>query len=164
MNKICTKCKIDKPIEEYHHRKDRPIGYASICNQCQREKVKRYREINREAILLKDKDKRLDISYRLHRSCKHSARRRGLLFTLNIEDIVVPKLCSYLGIELTNTIGDGFQDYNPSIDRIDNLRGYEKGNIEVISVLANRMKSTATRGELLLFAKHILEKDATSKL
>ena len=164
MNKVCTKCKVDKPIEEYHHRKDRPIGYASICNLCQRDKVKKYRETNKEAILLKDKNKRLDISYRLYRSCKHSDKRRGLSFNLAIGDIVVPDTCPYLGVVLTNTIGSGFQDYNPSIDRINNLIGYEKNNIQVISVLANRMKSTATAEQLLLFAKHILDKNAISKL
>jgi len=72
-----------------------------------------------------------------------------------LEDIVIPEYCPYLKIKLDSF---GVADFCPSIDRIDSTKGYVKGNIEIISFQANRMKNTATVPELLTFARSILEK------
>jgi len=40
------------------------------------------------------------------------------------------------------------QDASPSLDRINNLLGYVKGNVHVISMKANRIKTDATVEEL----------------
>jgi len=40
------------------------------------------------------------------------------------------------------------KDNSPSLDRLDNTKGYIKGNIVVISNKANRLKGDATLQEL----------------
>lgn len=92
----------------------------------------------------------------LYNQAKRSSKPRGLSFSLGIEDILIPTLCPYLEIPLTKTQGKGIIWSNASIDRIDNTKGYIKGNIQIISRLANSMKQQASKEELIVFAKNIL--------
>lgn len=87
------------------------------------------------------------------KSAKISAKRRNLEFTIEPEDIIIPKLCPILGLKL-QIDGDtnGRMDITPSIDRIDNNKGYVKGNIQIISWRANMIKTNATLEELEKFA------------
>ncbi len=67
-------------------------------------------------------------------------------------------MCPYLGISIEVNQAQGRRDNSASVDRIDNSKGYVKGNIEIISDKANRMKNSASREELLLFASTIMER------
>lgn len=72
----------------------------------------------------------------------------------------VPDLCPILGIEL-NYDGSGEapgwsrSDRSPSLDRIDNTKGYIKGNIHIISDRANRIKNDGTAEEHLAIGYYI---------
>src|SRR5258708_29715579 len=56
------------------------------------------------------------------------AKWRNLEFNLTIEDIVIPKFCPVFGIQLKTGLGTHTKA-SPSIDRIDNSKGYVKGNV-----------------------------------
>jgi len=56
-------------------------------------------------------------------------------------------------------LGHGYLDSNSSIDRIVPELGYIKGNVQVISRLANQTKNSATKEQLIVFAKNILRID-----
>ena len=86
---------------------------------------------------------------------RNRAKKRGLAFDLTLQDIIIPTHCPYLGIELSVF---GNLQQSPSIDRIDNSKGYIVGNIEVISRQANIMKNVASIPELQRFAQAILQK------
>lgn len=89
---------------------------------------------------------------------RERCKRGGIDFNLTEEDLIVPAICPYLGIELIEMNDGRQQDNSASIDRIDNNKGYIKGNVEVISMLANRMKQNANKEQLLRFAKIIIER------
>lgn len=89
-----------------------------------------------------------------------NAYSKGLEHTIKISDIPLPKFCIYLGIELDYTApskrASGRIWNGPNIDRIDPTKGYILGNIQVISDLANRMKTNATVEQLIAFAEGVL--------
>lgn len=95
---------------------------------------------------------------KLLKSSKYNAKVRGLEHTISEEDIVIPTHCPYLGIELTVKISRMNTPNMISLDRIDSTKGYIKGNVEVISHLANLMKSFATKEQLVIFAKSVLNR------
>ncbi len=72
--------------------------------------------------------------YSLWQNCKHRAIRKGLDFNISINDIVIPEICPVLGIPLTE----------PSVDRVDNSKGYVRGNVQIISNSANTLKGALT--------------------
>ncbi len=96
---------------------------------------------------------------RLWMSAKRRAKVKGLPFSITQDDIIVPTHCPYLGTELTMNARRGTKrDSVCSLDRIIPELGYVKGNVEVISHLANTMKQAATEEQLLSFAKTILSR------
>lgn len=86
---------------------------------------------------------------------KSRAKKFGLDCNLTIEDIVIPVTCPVLGIILGETPEGKAADNSPSVDRLDNSRGYVKGNIHVISWRANRLKSDATLEETMRIYKYM---------
>lgn len=92
----------------------------------------------------------------LFNTAQQRAKRKGIEFSIKVEDIKIPEYCPYLNIPLTNTRGEFHVQSNLSLDRIDSTIGYIPGNIQVISHLANSMKQNATKEQLMTFAKGIL--------
>lgn len=94
----------------------------------------------------KNKGLPLDIARRMLYTAKNRAKKKGLEFDLKPEDLFFPTFCPVLGIRLT--LNDGAPaDSSPTLDRIDNTKGYVKGNVAVISHKANTMKGCGTAEE-----------------
>jgi hypothetical protein len=88
---------------------------------------------------------------------KERALKDGIEHTITLDDIVIPELCPYLNVPLTNSLGEGQLLTNSSLDRVDNRKGYVPGNVQVISRLANTMKNSATMEQLILFSQNVLK-------
>ena len=127
-----------------------------INNPEKRKEVsKKYREVNKE----KARQYILDhYEWYILNSARSRCRIHGITFNITEEDIIIPEVCPYLNKPITRIQGKGRQDYNPSLDRIDPTKGYIKGNIEIISDKANRMKNNATKEELVTFANELLKR------
>jgi hypothetical protein len=80
--------------------------------------------------------------------------------TITKDDIVIPEACPVLKIPLVARIGAGRSnrdhvENSPSLDRIDNSKGYVPSNIAVISMRGNMIKNNATLAELKAIVAYI---------
>lgn len=134
---------------------------------------KKYYIDNKEAIKLKNKlyvenNKDSVYAYRykwqkenieryMLAKAKYRAKLVNLEFNIALEDVIIPKLCPVLKIKLRQSEITP-SDNSPVIDRTDNTKGYIKGNINIISFRANRIKSDATFEEIELLYKYLKKK------
>lgn len=132
----------------YQQNKEQIKQKVSIWKELHPDNVKKHTKTYRETH---------PIQYILKRA-KNRAILNNLEFNITEEDILIPKVCPYLKIPLTFNLTLGHQDSNISLDRIDNNKGYIKGNVEIISHLANKMKSNATWQQLEAFSSEVLQR------
>jgi hypothetical protein len=92
------------------------------------------------------------------KTVKTRAKKKNREFNLTEEDLIVPELCPVFEepLNIREYKQKGGTPFSPSVDRIDNNKGYIKGNMQIISFLANSMKSSASPSQLIKFAKWIL--------
>lgn len=91
-------------------------------------------------------------------AARSRAKLAGLDFNIDLSDVVIPENCPILGIRLK--AGKEFGRTNsPSLDRIDNSKGYIKGNVAVISTRANILKRDASLYELVQLVKYMRKHD-----
>lgn len=94
----------------------------------------------------------MDMYYRT----KGRAKKHGIPFNLDVEDIVIPDKCPILGIELNKSKFTGRPLPNtPSIDKIIPAKGYVKGNIDIISYRANSLKNNGTLEEFKKIVEYL---------
>jgi len=168
--KICKKCNEELLIDLfYNNPKGGSNGKDCYCKSC---RIQYNRERKDTVNTRRRQRMRTDFEYRdkvlkekRYSSRKHfklqmlsRARQRaekyGLEFNLTKEDIIIPDFCPLLEIPLYPGKKGDYHN-SPSIDRIDNSKGYTKDNIKIISTLANSMKNAASKEQLLLFIKNL---------
>ncbi len=169
---------METPVKPCHKHGENPYRYPSGgCRDCVREAAARYRDKfthaewrqrkreyeNTKANIRGSKLWEYRKAYREQRRYKDpvghllkeartQARKRGLSFNLERHDIVVPDRCPVLGAPLAFTPRKR-TPFTPSIDRIDSSKGYEKGNVIIVSWRANAVKMDSTPDELIAVGK-----------
>ncbi len=93
----------------------------------------------------------------LLRQCRASAKARGHECTITEADIgqmLAPMTCSATGLPLTweHDGSTKYRPWAPSIDRIDGSKGYVPGNVRVVCLLYNQMRSNHRDEDLLKVA------------
>ena len=57
MMKVCKKCGIEKPIEDFYVHKEMSDGHLSFCKDCVRDRVHKHRQENLERIRKYDRNR-----------------------------------------------------------------------------------------------------------
>lgn len=103
-----------------------------------------------------------DVWYGRAATIRYSCRKNNIPFgfdsnmefALHIKEIA-PENCPVFNQPLLLK-GGGFSPYSPSVDKIIPSKGYVRGNLQIISYLANSMKRDASIEQLIQFAHWVL--------
>lgn len=78
---------------------------------------------------------------------KWRAKKKGLEFSIQLNDLNPPDICPILEIPLYFTQGSR-SDNSFSLDRVDNSKGYTAENTRIISLAANVRKGDLTTEQM----------------
>lgn len=160
----CPVCGNDLPYYKFIIARKSHTGRMWCCKECYETNPglsknnfrKKFDSEFKTLIYAQKRESRLrNFIHSMWKAAEKRAKERGLDFNIEESDIVIPKICPILEVPLEFGTKDNY-NYSPSLDRIDNTKGYIKGNIQVISKKANTMKNSATLQELQTFCKNIL--------
>ena len=130
-------------------------GKRTICKTC----TEAYKKTDAYRKLARDRKRKEHLNYpeiKMHCLAKLRAKQNDVPFNISKSDIIIPELCPILGLDLKVNQGKVGKN-SPSLDRIVPELGYVVGNIQVISHLANTMKSSASKEELIKFAEWVIK-------
>lgn len=152
----CSTCNVTLHLtkENFYKRNDSETGFQNRCKKCLQ------KDPNRCNRLIKKNDLLYYIKDRFY-GAKNRAINKNILFDLTLEYLEElwnnqNGICTLTGIKMTHTILEGKLNTNASIDKIDPLLGYIKGNIQFVCNRANMMKSDMSIKNLIYFCKLII--------
>ena len=99
-------------------------------------------------------------------SSRGRAKKEGLPYDIDeeyLKNLGVPEVCPVLGIPL-DWNSDKTSDNSPSLDKFYPDKGYVKGNVQIVSYRANRLKNDGSPEEWLRIAEWCQQEDVRRKL
>lgn len=165
-HRFCMKCKTEKPVADFYVRKNGSLwSDCKKCNNIQSNSYTRQRYkcdpdfvralAANQTRLRAMPGTRVGLMWR---ALKSGAEKRGIRFAIEKEDIRALAerqqwTCARTGLPLDLTMGKGQLPFGPTIDRIDNERGYEVENIQLVCYIYNVAKNRFTDEDVLKFAE-----------
>ena len=138
--KVCEECNQSLNLNKFSLIEKWNInsGTKDFCKKCSK-------TIQQTEIL--NRDWKVDAAKLLYKNIKSRCKRIGREFSIELDDIIIPKKCPVFGFDLKREDRETWM-CAPSVDRIDSSKGYIKGNVTVVSRRANILKRDATVEEL----------------
>lgn len=142
--KTCTRCGEEKPLSVFAKDPRRSDGRQGFCKVCANAHSKVWREGHREhAKQWQYKRYRRQLLQSLLWGAKARQLERGEPWDLELEDFPVRDRCPVCHRAFTPPDPKNPR-HSRSIDRIDNTKGYEKGNVDWICRRCNTLKNDGT--------------------
>jgi hypothetical protein len=133
--------------------RDRRVAEQGIDAVREKKRVSNYRS----RIKLNNENPGREYKRRIFYEMTTSAKRRGLEFNIKPEDIDWVTHCPGFKTKLDYTTVDRSKvdSYHiPSPDRLDNSKGYIRGNVFIVSDRLNRLKNNMTPNEADIVARY----------
>lgn len=172
----CPVCGKELPVDHFNVFGKSKTGRDWLCRDCRTEHsainqnqdknyFKKLRskvdpEYRKEQAVIDRRSRIKNFKRAMFTAAKYRAKQRDIEFSIEMEDIEIPDKCPILECDFVYGTAANY-DYSPSLDRIDNSKGYIKGNVQVISTKANKMKNSASYEELIKFCQNILRYSPT---
>jgi len=150
-NRVYSTCKCECGGEKTCERYGLMNGSTTSCGCVRRETTIAFNKTKKKP---EGELKRDDRRYNMFHNAQHRAKKKGIPFTISIEDIIIPETCPLLGIPLVST-NNKRDPRNPSLDQKVPGEGYTPDNIWVVSSRANWIKSDATIQELKTLVENL---------
>jgi hypothetical protein len=155
--KTCCRCKQDKPKIEFYKTQSSHSGVAPWCRECDiQSKYAVQSQLNEIVSRAKSRAKELNLPFNITKE-----------YILTLFDDINNPTCPALGIPMRwreyGVKKDNYMD-SPSLDRLIPELGYVVGNVAVISLHANMIKTNATYQDIHKVAKWLEEQVLTSNL
>lgn len=154
-DKRCSRCGELKDASDFYTTVSRGNSYLSgACKPCHNQASK------------KSYDKKMssEVTYRVRRLL-HSVRQRcdkyGYAFDLTEQWVLEKYLrgvceATNLPLNIFDHGGVGERPWGPSLDRVDQTKGYTKDNVQLVSWIYNRAKGSGTHEDVLILAKALV--------
>lgn len=154
---LCHNCGKYKDVNCFNHNPDARLRdfHTTICTKCRVERNRQFESVRED-------------SSKLHKilnsrllSARDRAKRHNWQFDLTLDYLFQlweqqSGICALSGINMTYTRFNGRTHTNVSIDRIDPTKGYVKGNIQLVCMACNQIKSDMTDSQMYDFCKRIV--------
>lgn len=170
LEKTCNRCKTTKSHDHFFKDKGKADGYRTICKTCSNRNKEENKVKYAEAQRLRTArlNKTLEGKARLraiglkpatkYNYTKNTSKTRGLEFNFTREEYfqVISSTCHYCG--------DFFKSSGSGLDRVDNSKGYIKGNVVSCCKECNQMKADLSTDQFFvnitkIFARHIIGRE-----
>ncbi len=160
IEKKCYKCGISKPLQDFHKRRDRKYGVGSQCKMCKSESARaNYPNVKDKNTAYKKewlKTHRGSI-YRMLSNAKKRAQKKELTYDVDFEFVeqkVLAGVCEVTGWPVSfDAPHKSFS--RPSLDRINNAKGYTKANVRLVCWGVNSMLNEYGEDKLIAVANAI---------
>ena len=150
-NRIFATCECECSCKKICDRTSLLNGRTTSCGCIRKETTIAFNKTKKKPEGSKKAD---DRRYKMFHNAQHRAKRKGIPFSITIDDIIIPETCPLLGIPLVST-NDKRDPRNPSLDQKVPGKGYTPDNIWVISSRANVLKWDASLQELELLVENL---------
>lgn len=152
-HRICSKCEILLPLEEFTRDSSKSSGFRPRCKSCIKKDYDSKKEhyVNKRREYVKNnkeklREQQLSLPWR-YRDYTYSAKSRNIEFDLTMDEFSKSKgkPCFYCG--------DILNDYK--WDRVNNDLGYSVGNVVPCCTSCNMMKMTLLKDQFIMQCKKI---------